>query len=163
MHSKQSRTFFMLLSFESSTMLGAREYPALSRLLEQSNPDVVLVFDRGNTNTAQQNLPVVIQGKLPQLGRLTNAESTTAVAYCHSQMLSISSAVLKDVIESTDTSSTVAWEGKKVIPLPGTSKQQWMHIAPFLYPPAADVAEAVVDWDNLEAVLVLGHKYDMKG
>eukprot|EP00775_Hariotina_reticulata_P011739 gene11739-11884_t len=74
--------------------------------------------------------------------------------------------VIKDVIETTDTSSsgsTGAWSGMKIIPLPGTTKEQWMQIAPFLYPSAADVAEAAVTWTNLEAVLVLGNKYDMKG
>eukprot|EP00775_Hariotina_reticulata_P011740 gene11740-11885_t len=75
----------------------------------------------------------------------------------------MSSPVLADVIQSTDTSSTGAWSGMKVIPLPGTTKEQWIQIAPFLYPSAADVAEAAVTWDNLEAVLVLGNKYDIKG
>lgn len=38
-----------------------------------------------------------------------------------------------------------------------------MQITPFLYPAAADAPKARITWDNLEAVLVLGNKYDMKG
>jgi hypothetical protein len=150
---------------------------SVPKLLEEFKPDAVLVFEKsikvlyrsseispaecckntgGSTATARQG------GKS---GDALEAQRLPEFDYCHSQVLAMCSPVLRVAIQSTDnsSSSTGDWEGKKVIPLPGTSKQQWMHIAPFLYPPAADVAEAVVDWDNLEAVLVLGHKYDMKG
>eukprot|EP00775_Hariotina_reticulata_P003777 gene3777-4036_t len=78
---------------------------------------------------------------------------------------SASGPILQDVIEATDSTASSDGYGRRIIPLPGTTKEQWMQIVPFLYPPAAmaDLPEAAVTWDNLEAVLVLGDKYDMKG
>eukprot|EP00775_Hariotina_reticulata_P011742 gene11742-11887_t len=145
----------------------------------QYNADVVLVFGNeadDDINYKKRKLAESVGGaenasasdpeEAGQAGDAAAAHiSNQEFAYCHSPILSISSSVLRHAIESTDTNSraTGQWEGKMVIPLPSTTKQQWMQIVPFLYPSAADLPEAAVTWDNLEAVLVLGNKYDMKG
>jgi hypothetical protein len=133
------------------------------------NADCLLVFksDDGAQNFKSSSSRSSGAGSAVAQAAAADASEYEAcnTATCHANILSMSSSVLRSVIEAAgDVSKSSHTDCMKVtIALPGTSKQQWMQIAPFLYPPAADVAEAVVDWDNLEAVLVLGHKYDMKG
>jgi hypothetical protein len=77
----------------------------------------------------------------------------------HSQLLSLSSNVLKEAIKagSNEGASTTRKKRCMHIPMTGTSSSEWLKVVPFIYP--GDEAE--VTWDNVEALLVLGDKYDM--
>ena len=74
----------------------------------------------------------------------------------HSQLLRMWSNVLCEVIAAEYGDRK---DGKSLrIPMTGSSSSDWIEVAAFLYP----VSEpAQVTWSNLEAVLVVGDKYDM--
>ena len=100
----------------------------------------------------------------------------------HSQILGQWSNVLRDVVcmspPPTHTSSTAdtnmtsrshstttttnnnssSSSSMLTIPLPGTKVSDWLKCMAFAYP---SVEPATVNWDNLEALLLLGDKYDM--
>jgi hypothetical protein len=84
----------------------------------------------------------------------------------HSQLLSFSSKVLKEAIKagsSQGASISVTKETQLMsIPMKGTSSSDWLKVVPFIYL-RDDGMVAAVTWDNVEALLVLGDKYDMPG
>jgi hypothetical protein len=152
-------------------MAASKDDP-LARVIEcmEYKADVMLVFDKEGKETGQESCspPVIGTTSWTQGPATASVYDGHPTASCHANILSMTSLVFRDVIESTSPVAASLFESssergsKMVIPLPGTTKEQWMQIAPFLYPPAAVPFEAKVTWDNLEAVLVLGHKYDMK-
>jgi hypothetical protein len=80
----------------------------------------------------------------------------------HSQLLSLWSNVLKEAIKTCVSSQDVSATEKAhlSIPMKGTSSSDWLKVVPFMYPRQDEVE---VTWDNLEALLVLGDKFDMPG
>jgi hypothetical protein len=80
----------------------------------------------------------------------------------HSQLLSLWSNVLKEAVKTGISSQfqggSAAKETKLSIPMKGTSSSDWLKVVPFIYPGNDEVE---VTWDNLEALLVLGDKFDM--
>jgi hypothetical protein len=76
----------------------------------------------------------------------------------HSQLLGLWSKVLKDAINAGSGQGASTTDKTQLrIPMNGTSSSDWLKVMPFIYP--GDEAE--VTWDNLEALLVLGDKFDM--
>ena len=79
----------------------------------------------------------------------------------HSQVLGLHSKVLREAVKagsSTAGSPANTNEGGLSIPMAGTSSTDWLKVVPFIYPgqPYAELTG-----DNLEALLVVGDKYDM--
>ena len=70
----------------------------------------------------------------------------------HSQILAQWSEVLGEASE-------LALKDGGKVPMEGTKSEDWLKIAAFMYPTEQ---QAKVTWENLEALLVLGTKYDMK-
>ena len=78
----------------------------------------------------------------------------------HSQLLSLWSNVLKEAIKAGSGSESNGGRSQLLsIPMTGTSSTDWLKIVPFIYPDE----QQEVTWDNLEALLVLGDKYDISG
>lgn len=88
----------------------------------------------------------------------------------HSQLLAAWSGVLALALQCDDGPGTPPASGcsmrgdslhgqkLRTVPLPGTRPGDWLAAAAFMYPV---LPPAQVDWDNLEALLVLGAKLDM--
>lgn len=81
----------------------------------------------------------------------------------HASILAITSDVLRDYMYSGDDSKFTICEtndrGLKVIPLPDIQLEDWMKIAPYLYPIHPT---PTVQWDILEPMLLISHKYSMQ-
>ena len=75
----------------------------------------------------------------------------------HSQVLSLSSNVLKEAIEAGRGGASHTKQDPLSIPMHGTCSVDWLTVVPFIYPGE----QPQVKWDNLEALLLLGDKYDM--
>ena len=77
----------------------------------------------------------------------------------HSQLLSFWSNVLRGAIQAgSGGACNGGGKGPLSIPMSGTSSTDWLKLVPFFYP--GDQPEQVT-WDNVEALLVLGDKYDI--
>lgn len=78
----------------------------------------------------------------------------------HSQLLRLCSGVLAKALEASAAVVDGRVDGRAMrIPLPGTSRADWLTAMRFVYPAFAPLP--VVTWDNLELLLTLGGKYDM--
>ena len=78
----------------------------------------------------------------------------------HSQLISLWSKVLREAVDTGyygRAASGLEYDHPFKLPMVGTRSADWLKVVPFIYP--GDGAE--VTWDNLEALLVLGDKYDM--
>ena len=76
----------------------------------------------------------------------------------HSQVLSLTSNVLKEAIKTGSGGAPNTKQGPLSIPMQGTCSTDWLTVVPFIYPGAE---QPEVTWANLEPLLVLGDKYDM--
>jgi hypothetical protein len=90
--------------------------------------------------------------------------------HAHALILKLHSPVLAQAIELAPVSSSSAkpWSSSssnssplpmQKLKMPGTSKADFLVVAEFLYPLAP---LPKVSWDNLEVLLVEGHKWDMQ-
>lgn len=104
----------------------------LSLLLEKlsDNSDTCLVFDG---NKGKETVPA------------------------HASILRLHSAVLAEALNLAPSSKGAA--ATKEIQMPGTSKDEFLTLAQFMYP---IVPLPKVSWDNLKVLLVEGHKWDMQ-
>ena len=75
----------------------------------------------------------------------------------HSQVLSLSSNVLKEAIKAGSGGASDTKQCLLSIPMQGTCSTEWLRVVPFFYPGE----QPEVTWDNVEVLLVLGNKYDM--
>ena len=76
----------------------------------------------------------------------------------HSQLLGFCSNDLREAVQAGSGGASNGGEKSQLsIPMPGTSSTDWLKLIPFIYP--GDQPE--VTWDNVEALLVLGNKYDI--
>ena len=80
-----------------------------------------------------------------------------AVLPGHWQVLSMWSDVLREAVKLAFLSPESSSGKGHMILLPGTRSKDWLKVAAFMYPNEPHV----VSWDNLEALLELGDKYEM--
>jgi hypothetical protein len=90
-----------------------------------------------------------------------NAKETLS---SHSSIIRLSSPVLAHALDlqstgSSSSSSSSSSSTLKQLPLPGTSKADFLVVVQFLYPV---LPLPKVSWDNLEVLLVEGRKWDMQ-
>jgi hypothetical protein len=98
-----------------------------------TNADIILTFSKDNVKETVQSHSSIISLTSPVLAHALGLQSTS---------------------NSSSSSSTL-----KQLPLPGTSKADFLIVAQFLYPV---VPLPKVSWDNLEVLLVEGRKWDMQ-
>ncbi|WIA18887.1 hypothetical protein OEZ85_003560 [Tetradesmus obliquus] len=107
-------------------------------------------------STLQQTM-----GTKADIDLVFDKDGTQDTLMSHSSILQLSSQVLAHALElhSASSSSSSSSSTLRQLPLPGTSKADFLTVAQFLYPIAP---LPKVSWDNLEVLLVEGRKWDMQ-
>jgi hypothetical protein len=116
------------------------------------------------------------------LSQMSNEPDTTLVfetekgkaeLHAHATLLKLHSPVLAQALElapsssksssgvkrSNSSGSSSSSRPEKKLQMPGTSKADFLVVAQFMYPL---MPLPKVSWDNLEVLLVQGHKWDMQ-
>jgi hypothetical protein len=107
-----------------------------------NNADIVLAFSKDNVKETLKSHSSIIRFSSPVLAHALDLQSTGSNRHDSSCSSSCSS------------SSTLA-----KLPLPGTSKADFLVVGQFLYPV---LPLPKVSWDILEVLLVEGRKWDMQ-
>uniref|UniRef100_A0A383VMB3 BTB domain-containing protein n=1 Tax=Tetradesmus obliquus TaxID=3088 RepID=A0A383VMB3_TETOB len=98
----------------------------------------------------------------PDISLVFKGDDGTESVPAHATILMLHSPVLAQAVElapSSSSSSSSSSAAMKELQMPGTSKADFLTVAQFLYP---ILPLPKVSWDNLEVLLVQGHKWDMQ-
>jgi hypothetical protein len=106
-----------------------------------SDADITLVFDSQSGKESVQAHSAILKLHSPVLAQAIDLAPSSSIGVKHSS--------------SSDSVAAATW----TLDMPGTSKADFLVVAQFLYPilPLPEVS-----WDNLEVLLLEGHKWDMQ-